>query len=36
MVPPGSIKAAIAKLIARRFLWLSPGYIWLLEKPTPR
>lgn len=33
MVQPGSIKAAIAKLIAGNLLWLSPGYIWLLEKP---
>ena len=33
MIPPGSIKAAIAKLIAGKLRWLSPGYIWLLEKP---
>lgn len=33
MVQPGSIKAFIAKFVAGNFLWLSPGYIWLLEKP---
>ena len=33
MIKPGSLKSVIAKLIAEKFLWLSPGYIWLLEKP---
>ncbi len=33
MVPPGSMKATIAKLIAKNFIWLTPGYIWLLQKP---
>lgn len=36
MVQPGSTKAAMAKFIVRKFLWLSPGYIWLLEKPNNR
>ncbi|MDH5525239.1 MAG: class I SAM-dependent methyltransferase [Desulfobulbaceae bacterium] len=34
MIPPGSMKAAVAMLIAKNFQWLSPGYIWVLEKPT--
>jgi ubiquinone/menaquinone biosynthesis C-methylase UbiE len=34
MVPPDSTKAAISKLIADKFLWLCPGYIWLLQKPS--
>lgn len=33
MIKPGSIKASIATLVAQYFHWLSPGYIWLLEKP---
>jgi hypothetical protein len=33
MVKPGSIKAILAGLLASKFNWLSPGYIWLLEKP---
>lgn len=33
MVPPGSLKAAIAGIIAGVAYWLVPGYIWLLEKP---
>ena len=33
MLKPGSVKAIIAGFIARNLLWLSPGYIWLLEKP---
>lgn len=33
MVPPGSMKAVLAKLIATKLIWLCPGYIWLLEKP---
>lgn len=32
MVPPGSIKAVAAKVIAEKFIWASPGYIWLLDK----
>ncbi|MGD0275855.1 MAG: class I SAM-dependent methyltransferase [Syntrophales bacterium] len=34
MIPPDSTKASIARFIIRYFLWLSPGYIWLLEKPN--
>lgn len=33
MIPPGSMKFFIAKLIATRLPWLCPGYVWLLEKP---
>jgi ubiquinone/menaquinone biosynthesis C-methylase UbiE len=33
MIKPGSAKAAIAMFILKRLRWLSPGYIWLLEKP---
>ena len=33
MVPPGSIKAVIAKTITGKFPWFTPGYIWLLQKP---
>jgi ubiquinone/menaquinone biosynthesis C-methylase UbiE len=34
MVPPASIKAVIAEIIAGKFHWLTPGYIWLLQKPS--
>lgn len=34
MVQPGSMKAVIAKLIIENLVWLSPGYIWLLQKPN--
>ncbi|KAF0814095.1 Demethylrebeccamycin-D-glucose O-methyltransferase [Andreprevotia sp. IGB-42] len=33
MLPPGSKKARIAKLITHRIMWLSPGFIWILTKP---
>lgn len=33
MIKPASIKAGIAKFILSKFPWLSPGYIWLLQKP---
>lgn len=33
MVSPGSIKAFFAGFISKRLSWLSPSYIWLLEKP---
>jgi 2-polyprenyl-3-methyl-5-hydroxy-6-metoxy-1,4-benzoquinol methylase len=33
MLKPGSAKSAIARWISTRLPWLSPGYIWLLEKP---
>lgn len=35
MISPGSTKASIAGFIAKHCRWLSPGYIWLLEKPNP-
>ena len=34
MLPHGSIKAVIAKLIAEKLVWLTPGHIWLLQKPS--
>lgn len=33
MLKPGSIKTWFAKLIAKYFIWLVPGYIWVLKKP---
>ena len=33
MLNPGSIKAKLAELVAKYFIWLCPGYIWLLRKP---
>jgi SAM-dependent methyltransferase len=33
MVPPGSNKQKIAVFISKYFLWLVPGYIWVLVKP---
>lgn len=33
MLPPRSLKAAMARVISGTFYWLMPGYIWLLEKP---
>ncbi|MEM9207913.1 MAG: class I SAM-dependent methyltransferase [Pseudomonadota bacterium] len=39
MLPPGSLKATVAALVARWFYWALPGYIWLLRKsadPVPR
>ena len=33
MVPPNSLKAVIAEIITGKFPWLTPGYIWLLQKP---
>ncbi len=34
MISPGSTKAFIAEFIAKHCHWLTPGYIWLLEKPN--
>ena len=34
MLRPGSAKAAIAGIVARYLMWLSPGYVWVLEKPA--
>lgn len=33
MIPPGTPKQAIAKMVAKFAYWLVPGYIWLLRKP---
>jgi ubiquinone/menaquinone biosynthesis C-methylase UbiE len=33
MIPPGSVKARIASFLATHLHWLSPRYIWLLQKP---
>lgn len=33
MLPPGSIKSSLAKIIMRFFKWAVPTYIWLLQKP---
>ncbi len=33
MVPPGTIKAKLARLIVNCAYWAVPGYIWLLRKP---
>jgi SAM-dependent methyltransferase len=32
MLPPGSMKARIARVIASRLYWALPGYIWVLQK----
>jgi hypothetical protein len=32
MIPPGSVKARIASFLATHLHWLSPRYIWLLQK----
>lgn len=34
MLSPGSIKHNLAKLVSKHAIWLVPGYIWLLKKPT--
>jgi 2-polyprenyl-3-methyl-5-hydroxy-6-metoxy-1,4-benzoquinol methylase len=33
MVPTNSPKAKLARLVVKYAYWLSPGYIWLLQKP---
>ncbi len=33
MIKPSSFKQVVAKFIAGYLNWLSPGYIWLLQKP---
>ncbi len=33
MIPPGSRKQAMAKMVAKLTFWLMPSYIWLLRKP---
>jgi 2-polyprenyl-3-methyl-5-hydroxy-6-metoxy-1,4-benzoquinol methylase len=34
LVTPRSVKAKIARFVTRKLPWISPGYIWLLEKPS--
>jgi 2-polyprenyl-3-methyl-5-hydroxy-6-metoxy-1,4-benzoquinol methylase len=34
MVSPGTCQHRIASFIAKHMIWLVPGYIWLLEKPS--
>ncbi len=36
MLPPGSLKTRVARLMADYFYWAFPNYIWLLQKPFPR
>ena len=33
MLPPGSIKALVAKLVTKYMYWFVPGYVWVLRKP---
>jgi len=33
LLPPGSLKTRVARLILRITPWLCPSYIWLLRKP---
>ncbi len=33
MIPPGSRKQFMARVVAKLAFWLVPGYIWLLGKP---
>jgi len=33
MIPPGSLKQAVAKVVTKLAFWLVPSYIWLLRKP---
>jgi ubiquinone/menaquinone biosynthesis C-methylase UbiE len=32
MLPAGSMKARIARMVASWFYWALPGYVWVLEK----
>jgi hypothetical protein len=32
MIPPGSLKAAVAGKLVKYAYWAFPGYIWLLKK----
>ena len=34
MIKPKSIKAKVAALISKYFIYLTPGYIWILKKPN--
>ena len=33
MLKPGTRKHRLAKFLAHYFIWLVPGYIWMLKKP---
>jgi len=33
MIKPNTLKATIAQFISKKIHWLTPGYIWILEKP---
>lgn len=33
MIPPNSFKSRVGKIVLKYLYWLSPGYIWLLQKP---
>ncbi len=32
MLPPGSVKARLARMVASWLYWALPGYIWVLQK----
>lgn len=34
MLPRGTLKHRIALILCRHFIWLLPGYIWILRKPA--
>lgn len=34
MLPPGSLKQRVARLLCRFAAWALPGYIWILKKPV--
>ena len=34
LLPPGSLKTAVARAVLRFVPWLCPGYIWVLRKPV--
>jgi 2-polyprenyl-3-methyl-5-hydroxy-6-metoxy-1,4-benzoquinol methylase len=36
MVPEGSWKSKVARFVLKYAYWMSPGYIWLLQKPDDR
>lgn len=33
MIRPNSLKAKVARIILKYLYWVSPGYIWVLQKP---
>lgn len=36
MIKPRSIKQKVSILLSKYFIWLVPGYIWILEKPMKK